>query len=114
MNITWFDYKYLLFTSSFLLSQLARYDFFTDVVFMINCFKNPESETLGYLAMAVLITISFFQIKEYIKSLTEKENPWPLPTEELSRYYKASELLEMHALSDVLDVISCYNVVELP
>lgn len=32
----------------------------------------------------------------------------------LNLYYEISVLLEFHALGDVLDIVSCYNVENLP
>ena len=37
INFKTFDYKYLLFITSFVMSQVARYDYFTDISFVIKC-----------------------------------------------------------------------------
>lgn len=51
MNNSFFDYKIIIFAQNLWKSQLARYDFFTDIVFVVVCCQR------GYLLIAKISAI---------------------------------------------------------
>jgi hypothetical protein len=80
LNITMFDYKLVLYTSAFALSQLARLDFFSDVCFAVTCFKCDQGN-IGYVSLGIIILMSLINIKRYFCLLFQSRVSHPLPTE---------------------------------
>ena len=113
LNIRWFDYKIILYIQSFALSQLARLDYFSDIVFIVLCFKCDQYE-IGYVSLVVISIITLFNLYSYLHLIFKKKLTHPLPTERLNDYYEITRLMEMNAVGDLLDICSCFNVRELP
>ena len=85
-----------------MLSQLSRYDFFTDIGFIVTCFKCEGNLDIGIASLFIIIALSFRSFYEYFSIFSKKK--LNIPTGYLNSVYEVANIIEFNALSEVLDV----------
>ncbi|KAL4432668.1 hypothetical protein ABPG74_004961 [Tetrahymena malaccensis] len=102
-----------LYAFSLLSSQITRYNYFTDIGFIISCYQcqrlNIMYASIIFVGLHTLINLIYF-----ILLVFQKSKRFLIPTSEIDKFYQMSTLLEFHAVSDTLDQISPSNVVVFP
>ncbi len=71
---------------------------------------------MGYVAAAFLgFYIFCLKIIDFIKWTFFEKTPYnPINTYHINKFFELSSLIEMVALSDVLDIVAPYNVIDIP
>ncbi|EAS02411.2 transmembrane protein, putative (macronuclear) [Tetrahymena thermophila SB210] len=94
-------------------SQITRYNYFTDIGFIVSCYQCQRPKlmiaSIVFVGLHTLINLIY-----YILLLFQKSKKFLIPTSEIDKFYQISTLLEFHAVSDTLDLISPSNVVVFP
>ena len=104
--------KYFFFSLSFFLSQLSRYDFFTDIGFAVTCFKCDGNLNIGIASIIIIFIISCKNFYEYSEIFHQKK--MLIPTGYLNSVYEVANIIEFNALNEVLDVFCSYCVMKIP
>ncbi|KAL4444726.1 hypothetical protein ABPG74_015934 [Tetrahymena malaccensis] len=102
-----------LYIFSLLSSQITRYNYFTDIGFIVSCYQCQRPK-LMYASIAFVGMHTLINLIYYILLLFQKSKKFLIPTSEIDKFYQISTLLEFHAVSDTLDLISPSNVVVFP
>ncbi|KAL4479258.1 hypothetical protein ABPG72_011470 [Tetrahymena utriculariae] len=102
-----------LYIFSLVSSQITRYNYFTDIGFIVSCYQCQRPK-LMYASIVFVGLHTLINLIYYILLLFQKLKKFLIPTSQIDKFYQISTLLEFHAVSDTLDLISPSNVVVFP
>lgn len=95
---------------------MARFDLYSDMAFIVVCIQHNQ-RMLALVSIIIISTNCLFHMYRYgnllltqwFNKLSSFNN-----NQHLNEYYEAASLLEFVALGDVLDIVSPFNVSQIP
>ncbi|EAR87757.2 transmembrane protein, putative (macronuclear) [Tetrahymena thermophila SB210] len=112
MDVNWINQWYVNYVVAFFLSQLSRFDFFTNIGFLYQTYM-CEDYLIFTLALISLSITTFSGIIFFIMNFMGADSYGRLVTGQIDKLYQLCNLLEFQAVADVLDIISPSNSVIL-
>ncbi|KAL4503936.1 hypothetical protein ABPG72_022566 [Tetrahymena utriculariae] len=97
-------------------SQIDRFDLYSDVCFIVICFK-MEEYIIGFISLAVIanqLLVNIFKLMIYIYTAIVKDKRRVLNTHEINSFCEVSNLVEFEAVNNILDTVAPYNISFVP
>ena len=110
---SWFDYKYLKYINDFIFSQIARFDLYSDIYFILICVEQKQYDIAIASAVVLIINILMLVWMFLMLIFKKKQKKETYLAEDINRYFEVSLLVEFNALSNILDIVAPYNIVEI-
>ncbi|KAL4476077.1 hypothetical protein ABPG74_009810 [Tetrahymena malaccensis] len=110
MDVNWINQWYVNYIVAFFLSQLSRFDFFTNIGFLYQTYM-CEDYLIFTLALISISITTFSSIIFFIMNFMGADSYGRLVTGQIDKLYQLCNLLEFQAVADVLDIISPSNSV---
>ncbi|KAL4499770.1 hypothetical protein ABPG72_017310 [Tetrahymena utriculariae] len=110
MDVNWINQWYVNYVVAFFLSQLSRFDFFTNIGFIYQTYI-CEDYLVFTLALISLSITTFSSFIFFIMNFMGADSYGRLVTGQIDKLYQLCNLLEFQAVADVLDIISPSNSV---
>ncbi|EAR92477.2 transmembrane protein, putative (macronuclear) [Tetrahymena thermophila SB210] len=97
-------------------SQIDRFDLYSDVCFIVICFK-MEEYVIGFISLVVIanqLLVNIFKLLIYIYVAIVKDKRRVLNTHEINSFCEVSNLVEFEAVNNILDTVAPYNISFVP
>ncbi|KAL4447014.1 hypothetical protein ABPG74_013866 [Tetrahymena malaccensis] len=107
------NYKYLIFFWYLITSQFSRFNTYSDFCFLVLCWSK-NSITIFYFSTFILLVNKAICFYRFINIILKDELKRKLPGNNITKFYETSIQLDFIAFSEVLDIVSPYNVTRIP
>ncbi|KAL4497405.1 hypothetical protein ABPG72_011340 [Tetrahymena utriculariae] len=107
------NYKYLIFLWYLITSQFSRFNTYSDFCFIVLCWRK-NSLTIFYFSTFILLVNKAICFYRFINIILKDERKRKLPGNNITKFYETSIQLDFIAFSEVLDIVSPYNVTRIP
>ncbi|EAR85563.2 transmembrane protein, putative (macronuclear) [Tetrahymena thermophila SB210] len=107
------NYKYLIFLWYLITSQFSRFNTYSDFCFLVLCWRK-NSITIFYFSTFILLLNKAICFYRFVNIILKDELKRKLPGNNITKFYETSIQLDFIAFSEVLDIVSPYNVTRIP